>query len=281
MSSEHVENQEDNENGPSDAMTFTEHLEELRKRLFRALIAALIGFLACYGFKEYLFDLLMTPLVEVLPPDSTMIFTSLPEAFFTYLKVAFVAGVFLASPYIFYQIWRFVGPGLYDTEKKFMIPIAFFSALFFICGALFGYFIVFPIGFNFFMGFATDMIQPMPSLREYLSFSIKLLFAFGLAFELPLFIFFLARMGIVNSKSLRKKRKYAILLAFVVSAFLTPPDIVSQVLMSGPLVILYELGILVAYLWGKERKDRPARKKKSKDDSDEEDKHEENDQKED
>lgn len=280
MSAEHVENQEENEQGTSDAMTFTEHLEELRKRLFRAVIAAFIGFLACYGFKEYLFDLLMTPLVEVLPPDSTMIFTSLPEAFFTYLKVAFVAGVFLASPYIFYQVWRFVGPGLYDTEKKFMIPIAFFSALFFISGALFGYFIVFPIGFNFFMGFATDMIQPMPTLREYLSFSIKLLFAFGLAFELPLFIFFLARMGIVNSKSLRKKRKYAILLAFVASALLTPPDIVSQVLMSGPLVILYELGILVAYLWGKERKDRPARKKKGKDDSDEKDEHEENDPKE-
>ncbi|WP_028574599.1 twin-arginine translocase subunit TatC [Desulfonatronovibrio hydrogenovorans] len=251
-------------------MTFTEHLEELRKRLFRVVIAAFIGFLACYGFKEDLFDLLMSPLIEVLPPESTMIFTSLPEAFFTYLKVAFVAGVFLASPYIFYQIWKFVGPGLYDTEKKFILPIAFFSALFFVTGALFGYFIVFPIGFNFFMGFATDMIQPMPSLREYLSFSIKLLFAFGIAFELPLFIFFLARLGIVSSKTLRKQRKYAILLAFIASALLTPPDIISQVLMSGPLVVLYELGILVAYIWGKERKDRKEKKKKKKEAEDQE-----------
>ncbi|WP_045215417.1 twin-arginine translocase subunit TatC [Desulfonatronovibrio magnus] len=251
-------------------MTFTEHLEELRKRLFRSLIAAFIGFLACYGFKEDLFDILMKPLIEVLPPDSTMIFTSLPEAFFTYLKVAFVAGVFLASPYIFYQIWRFVGPGLYDTEKKFIIPISFFSALFFITGALFGYFIVFPIGFNFFMNFATEMIQPMPSLREYLSFSLKLLFAFGIAFELPLFIFFLARLGIVSSKGLRKQRKYAILLAFVASAFLTPPDIISQVLMSGPLVILYEVGILVAYIWGKERIERKERKKKARQEKDKE-----------
>ncbi|RQD58476.1 MAG: twin-arginine translocase subunit TatC [Desulfonatronovibrio sp. MSAO_Bac4] len=261
-------------------MTFTEHLEELRKRLFRAVIAAFIGFLACYGFKEYLFDMLMKPLLEVLPPDSTMIYTSLPEAFFTYLKVSFVAGIFLASPYIFYQIWRFVGPGLYDTEKKFIIPIAIFSGFFFIAGGLFAYFIVFPLGFNFFMGYETDIIRPLPSLKEYFSFSIKLLFAFGLAFELPLFIFFLARLGIVNSKSLRKYRKYAILLAFVASALLTPPDIISQALMSGPLVILYELGILVAYLWGKESKGRKLEKKKRKDDSDEEDEHEENDPKE-
>ncbi|MFO7728351.1 MAG: twin-arginine translocase subunit TatC [Desulfonatronovibrio sp.] len=275
MSAEDTESKEKNSGAEQEALTFTEHLEELRKRLFRSVIGAFIGFVACYGFKEDLFALLMEPLLEVLPPDSTMIFTSLPEAFFTYLKVSFVAGIFLASPYIFYQIWRFVGPGLYDTEKKFMIPIAFFSAFFFVAGALFGYFIVFPIGFNFFMGFATEMIQPMPSLREYLSFSIKLLFAFGLAFELPLFIFFLARLGIVNSRSLRKQRKYAILLAFIVSAFLTPPDIISQVLMSGPLVILYELGILVAYIWGKEKKTRDTEKKEQKNNKDNKDQEQE------
>jgi sec-independent protein translocase protein TatC len=274
MSSEEIDNKEETSGPEEEPMSFTDHLEDLRKRLFRVVIGAFVGFLACYGFKEYLFGLLMKPLLEVLPPESTMIFTSLPEAFFTYLKVSFVAGVFLASPYIFYQIWKFVGPGLYDTEKKFIIPIAIFSALFFVTGALFGYFIVFPLGFNFFMGYATEMIQPMPSLREYLSFSIKLLFAFGLAFELPLFIFFLARLGIVNSKSLKKHRKYAILLAFVASALLTPPDIISQVLMSGPLVILYELGILVAYIWGKEKKTRDSEKDKEKEkdeDSDEQD----------
>jgi len=269
MSSEDIDNKEETAEPEEEAMSFTEHLEDLRKRLFRVVIGAFVGFLACYAFKEDLFHLLMKPLLEVLPPESTMIFTSLPEAFFTYLKVSFVAGVFLASPYIFYQIWRFVGPGLYDTEKKFLIPIALFSALFFVTGALFGYFVVFPLGFNFFMGYATEMIQPMPSLREYLSFSIKLLFAFGLAFELPLFIFFLARLGIVNSKGLRKHRKYAILLAFVASALLTPPDIISQVLMSGPLVVLYELGILVAYIWGKEKKERDSKKKEDEDDEDE------------
>ncbi len=266
MSSEDIDNKEEATEPHQEAMSFTEHLEELRKRLFRAVIAAFVGFLACYGFKEYLFDMLMKPLLEVLPPDSTMIYTSLPEAFFTYLKVSFVAGVFLASPYIFYQIWRFVGPGLYDTEKKFIIPIAIFSGFFFIAGGLFAYFIVFPLGFNFFLGYETEIIRPLPSLREYFSFSIKLLFAFGIAFELPLFIFFLARLGIVNSKGLRKHRKYAILMAFVASALLTPPDIISQVLMSGPLVVLYELGILVAYIWGKEKKDRDAGKEKNSED---------------
>lgn len=262
MSSEDIGKKEKTSKSDLEPMTFTEHLEELRKRLFRAVIAAFIGFLACYGFKEYLFDMLMKPLLDVLPPDSTMIYTSLPEAFFTYLKVSFVAGVFLASPYIFYQIWRFIGPGLYDTEKKLIIPIAIFSGFFFIAGGLFAYFIVFPLGFNFFMGYETEVIRPLPTLREYFSFSIKLLFAFGIAFELPLFIFFLARLGIVTSKGLRKHRKYAILMAFIASALLTPPDIISQALMSGPLVILYELGILVAYIWGKEKKVRDDEKDK-------------------
>jgi sec-independent protein translocase protein TatC len=239
---------------PEKEMTFTEHLEELRQRLIRCVIAAVIGFVGCYPFSEKLFELLMQPLVKALPPDSTLIFTSLPEAFFTYLKVSFVAGLFAVSPFIFYQLWRFIAPGLYDSEKRYILPIAFFSAIFFVIGALFGYFIVFPFGFQFFMGFATDFIRPMPSVREYLSFSIKLLFAFGVIFELPLFIFFLARLGMVTAKGLRKKRKYAILIAFIVSAILTPPDVVTQILMSGPLIILYELGIWVAHFFGKKKK---------------------------
>ncbi|EFI35062.1 Sec-independent protein translocase, TatC subunit [Desulfonatronospira thiodismutans ASO3-1] len=265
MTTEHDQETTEEEMPEEEGMTFTEHLEELRYRLFRIIIAAFVGFLICYAFKERLFDILMQPLVKVLPEASSMIFTGLPEAFFTYLKVSLVAGVFLASPYIFYQIWRFVGPGMYETERKFIIPIAFISALFFVVGALFGYFVVFPIGFQFFVGFANEMIQPMPSLREYFSFAVKLLFAFGIAFELPLFIFFLARLGIVSSKGLRKQRKYAVLVIFLAAAFLTPPDIISQVLMSGPLILLYEVSIWVAYIWGRERKFRG---KKEDDDQD-------------
>ncbi|MDK2920778.1 MAG: sec-independent protein translocase protein TatC [Desulfonauticus sp.] len=235
-------------------MTFTEHLEELRQRLVRCIIAIVVGFLGSYAFSKEVFNLLMQPLVRVLPPNSTLIFTSLPEAFFTYLKVSLVTGIFAVSPYIFYQLWQFIAPGLYENERKYLLPIAFFSGIFFIIGALFGYFIVFPFGFQFFMGFATELIRPMPTLREYFSFCVKLLFAFGLIFELPLFIFFLARLGMVTSSGLRKKRKYAILIAFVVSAILTPPDVVTQTLMAGPLIILYELGVWIAYFFGKKEK---------------------------
>jgi sec-independent protein translocase protein TatC len=253
--------------GPGEEMTFTGHLDELRQRLIRCIIASVIGFLGCYAFAERLFNLLMAPLIEVLPPKSTLIFTSLPEAFFTYLKVAFVAGLFAVSPYIFYQIWKFVAPGLYDSERRYFIPMAFFSAMFFVCGALFGYFVVFPFGFKFFMGFATDFIRPMPTIREYLGFSLKLLIAFGVIFELPLFIFFLARLGMVTAPGLRKKRKYAILCSFVVSAVLTPPDVVSQTLMAGPLVILYELGIWVAHFFGKKKKQPPTDETDNNDDA--------------
>jgi sec-independent protein translocase protein TatC len=245
--------QQEEQTGELQEMTLMDHLGELRDRLVRSFIAALVGFLACYAFSKDLFKLMMAPLLEVIPPDSHLIFTALPEAFFTYVKVAFVAGLFLVSPYIFYQIWQFISPGLYEQERKYMIPIAFLSAIFFVCGALFGYFIVFPFGFEFFMGFADDLIKPMPSLREYFSFSLKLLLAFGLIFELPLFIFFLARLGLVTAASLRKKRKYAFLFAFIIAAILTPPDGITQILMAGPLMILYEISIYVALVFGKKK----------------------------
>jgi sec-independent protein translocase protein TatC len=160
----------------------------------------------------------------------------------------------VASPYVFYQLWMFIAPGLYEGERKYIIPIAFFSAAFFVTGALFGYFIVFPFGFDFFLGYASDLIKPMPSVREYFSFSTSMLFAFGLIFELPLFIFFLSVMGIVTHVSLRKFRKFAILGSFLVSAVLTPPDVISQCFMAGPLCILYEIGIWVAYVFGRKPK---------------------------
>jgi sec-independent protein translocase protein TatC len=180
-------------------------------------------------------------------------YTSPPEAFFSYLKISVVAGIFLASPYLFYQIWGFVAPGLYKHERRGLIPIAFFSAFFFVVGALFGYFVVFPFGFEFFAGFTTQDIQFIPKLNEYLSFALKLLFAFGLVFELPLFIFFLARLGLVTAASLRKKRKYAILIIFITAAVLTPPDPFTQSLMAVPMIILYEVGIVVARMFGKKR----------------------------
>lgn len=234
-------------------LPFTTHLEELRKRLIVCFIAVGIGFVISYGFKEYLFQILVNPLIKVMQPGDSLIFTGLPEAFFTYLKVAFLAGLMLAAPVIIYEFWIFVAPGLYDKEKRLMLPIVFLSTFFFIGGALFGYFLVFPWGFKFFLGFATETIRPMPSMKEYLGFSAKLLLAFGLVFELPLVITFLARLGVVSVDFLKKNRKYALLLFFAGAAILTPPDVVTQIMMALPLMLLYEISIIGARIFGKKK----------------------------
>lgn len=234
-------------------LPFTAHLEELRKRLIVCFIAVGIGFVISYGFKEYLFGILVHPLVKVMKPGESLIFTGLPEAFFTYLKVAFLAGLMLAAPIIIFQFWIFVAPGLYDREKRLMLPIVSLSSFFFIGGALFGYFIVFPWGFKFFLGFATETIRPMPSMKEYLGFSAKLILAFGLVFELPLAITFLARLGLVSVAFLKKNRKYAVLLFFIVAAILTPPDVVTQIMMALPLMLLYEISIVGARIFGRKK----------------------------
>ena len=232
-------------------MGFLDHLDDLRKCLTRCLIAAFLGMLACYAFAKQLFNWLMLPLFEAFPEGSTMIYTAPHEAFFTYIKTAFLAGIFLASPYIFYQFWLFVKPGLYSNERKYIFPISLCSALLFISGSIFGYFIIFPFAYQFFMGFADIYIEPMISMREGFTFSFRLLLAFGIVFELPLVIFFLARLGLVTSQKLRKVRKYSILVAFLLSAMLTPPDVFTQAFMAGPLIILYEVGIWIAYFFGK------------------------------
>lgn len=234
-------------------LPFTAHLEELRKRLIICFSAVGIGFVISYIFSKSLFEILMQPLLTAMPPEEKLIYTGLPEAFFTYLKVAFLTGILLAVPVIMYQLWIFIAPGLYKKEKRLLMPIVFLSSLFFLGGALFGYFVVFPFGFKFFMGFSSDYVRPLPSMKEYLGFSAKLLFAFGIVFELPLFITFLARLGIVDTKFLKAKRKYAILLFFVFAAILTPPDVITQVMMAGPLIILYEVSIVGAKLFGKKK----------------------------
>lgn len=292
------------EDGDGAQMSLLDHLGELRTRLTRAFIAIAVGMVACYGFAQQMFDILMEPMIQVfqkrmaenpvipqqffndlkvllsnmmgqngMAADKVDLFVNTlqhsllqamqeghfqytypAEAFFSHIKISIVAGLFLVSPYVFAQIWGFIAPGLYAHERKWMIPMATISAIFFTSGALFGYFIVFPYGFEFFASFSTNGIQFTPKLNEYLSFCLKLLFAFGFVFELPLFIFFLARMGMVSSTGLRKKRKYAILIGFVLAAILTPPDPFTQCLMAGPLIILYEIGIWVAFFFGKKEK---------------------------
>lgn len=234
-----------------DKIPFTAHLEELRQRLIVCFIAVGVGFVVSYGFKEKLFQILSRPLISVMQAGDKIIFTGLPEAFFTYLKVAFLSGITLAAPVIIYQFWMFVAPGLYAREKRLLIPIALLSSAFFIGGALFGYFIVFPFGFKFFLGFATETIRPLPAMQEYLSLTATLLLVFGLVFELPLIITLLARLGLVSVDFLKKNRKYAILLFFIVAAILTPPDVVTQIMMAVPLMVLYEVSIVGARIFGK------------------------------
>lgn len=254
-SEEGVAKEDSEETSEDSTMSILEHLEELRNRLIKIFIAAAFGFSVCYWMSEWIFFLLMKPLVAALPEGNKLIFTGVTEGFFTYLKVGIIAGIFLVSPYIIYQIWAFVAPGLFKKEKHILIPISIISAVFFVGGALFGYFVVFPFGFQFLIGkFSSEFVQAMPSIKEFLSLATKMLIAFGIIFELPLVILVLARLGIVNHKMLRKYQKYAILATFVVGAMLTPPDVITQAMMAGPLIILYEISIWVSYFFGKKKK---------------------------
>ena len=242
-------------------LSFTAHLEELRKRLIISIATIGVGFVACYSFKEKIFAVLARPLQEVLPPESSLVFINPTEAFLTYLKTAFLGGFFLAIPVILFQIWKFIAPGLYNEERRYVIPFVLSSSILFIGGALFGYFMVFPLAFKFLMGFSSDMIQAFPSMKDYLSFVIKLLIAFGVVFETPVFIFFLAKIGIVNYQMLKTYRKYFLVVAFILGAFLTPPDPLSQIMMAMPLLVLYEVSVLVTKYFGKKKVEEKEEKK--------------------
>jgi sec-independent protein translocase protein TatC len=234
-------------------MPITEHLEELRIRIIKCLAAVGAGFALCYSFSKQIFDVLTWPLVQALPKGSTLIYTSLQEAFITYLKVSFFAGLFLAAPVVFYQLWKFVMPGLYPDERRYVLPFMAAATAFFLMGASFAFFVAFPFGFRFFLSFTTEHIQALPSMKEYLSLCMSLMIAFGITFELPVVIFFLARMGIVNHRTLTRHRKYAILIITIVAAILTPPDVLSMALLGIPLYALFEISVGVAYIFGKKK----------------------------
>jgi sec-independent protein translocase protein TatC len=235
-------------------MSFIEHLEELRKRLLRAVLAIVVGFGVCFVFKERLFDIIAGPVIKLLPQGSTLVFTGLPDPFFMYLKTAFVAGVFLVLPFVIYQMWLFVRPGLYERERKLAFPFIFFGVLLFYTGGAFAYFLVFPAAFKFFLGFQTEALKPMLSIRDYVSLVMILMLAFGAVFETPIVIVLLGLLGVVHSDMLRKGRRYFIVLAFIIGAILTPtPDIVNQSLMAIPMLLFYEVGILILSVFEKKR----------------------------
>ncbi|WP_245523300.1 twin-arginine translocase subunit TatC [Syntrophotalea carbinolica] len=234
-----------------------DHLDELRRRLMIAGGAWLLGALICYAFSQQLFQAVSAPLRQALPEGSSLVFIHATEPFFTYIKLSAMAGLLLSLPVIFWQLWAFVAPGLYPSEKRLALPFVLASSGCFGAGAWFGFGYVFPLVFRFLVSYGTEVgnISAMLSMGAYLSLSCRLLLAFGLVFELPILIFFLTRMGIVDHFWLARRRRTALLLAFVVGAVLTPPDIVSQLAIAGPFVVLYEVSIVVARVGAKRSRD--------------------------
>lgn len=233
--------------------TLISHLVELRNRLLRAAITVAVLFVPCAIFADELFTLVATPLIEKMPQGTSMIATSVVAPFMAPLKLALFVALFLAMPYVLYQAWAFVAPGLYRHEKRFAIPLVLSSILLFYGGVAFAYFVVFPLMFAFLTSTAPSGIQIMTDMANYLDFVVLLFFAFGIAFEIPIATVLLAATGLVRVETMAKNRGYVVLGIFVVAAFLTPPDAVSQSFMAVPMYLLYEIGIVLSRLLLKEK----------------------------
>lgn len=232
-------------------MTFLDHLEELRRRLVVAAIAVAVAFFACWAFAEPIFAKLQEPLTKFLPPGDKLAYTRLTAPFFLYMKVAFFAGLFLASPVVLTQLWLFIAPGLYKRERRLAAPFIFFGTLFFVLGGYFGYRYLLPATCSFFVETGKQFKQ-MVTVDDYFGFASVIILATGIVFETPILIFFLARLGIVTPAFLLQKFKYAVVLSFVISAIVTPtPDVVTQAALAVPMILLYLVGIGIAYLFGK------------------------------
>lgn len=234
-------------------MTFTEHLEELRWCLIKSLAVVLLAFLVCFYFSDRIVAFMIAPLKRTLQPGQGLIGTGVAEAFFFEIKVGLVAALFLASPVIFYQLWRFIAPGLREDEKRLVIPFVLFTSLFFLGGAYFCYWGVLPVAFLYFIDqYRSLEVSPEIRIGEYFTFFFRMVLAFGITFELPLITFFLVRLGIWDYRFMWRTFRYAIIAISIVAAILTPgPDVASQILLAVPLTLLYLLSIGVAYVWRK------------------------------
>lgn len=226
--------------------TFISHLIELRSRLLRSIVAIVLVLVCLFPFAKQIYAVLAAPLLKALPAGSTMIATDVTGTFLVPLKVTLMAAFLVALPYVLYQMWAFVAPGLYQHEKRLALPVIFSSVVFFALGMAFAYFIVFPIAFGFFAGYAPAGVQMMTDIDKYLSFVLTMFVAFGITFEVPVVVVVLVRLGVVELKKLQSIRGYVIVGAFVMGAIFTPPDVLSQVMLAVPLWLLYELGLLVA-----------------------------------
>jgi sec-independent protein translocase protein TatC len=232
-------------------MSFLEHLEELRRRILFSLIAIAAGFGVCWRYANTIFAWMERPLSQYLPPGDKLAYTRLTGPFFLYMKVAFFAGLFVASPLVLHQIWLFIAPGLYKKERRYAAPFIIFASLFFVSGGYFGWRWILPATCGFFLETGQNFKQVV-TIDDYFSFASLIILATGLVFETPIIIFFLARLGIVTPAFLLQKAKYAIVGAFIISAVITPtPDMVTQTALAVPMIVLYFIGVAVAYLFAK------------------------------
>lgn len=235
-------------------MTFLEHLDELRKRITHAVVALLVGFLVAFAFIDRVFGFVYFHLAKDIP-GGNLIYTEPAEAFFLYIKIAALTGVLISSPYIMWQVWLFIAPGLYQKEKRLAVPFVIASSSLFISGAAFAHYFVFPAAWKFFAGFSNDFLQFMPRVEPVFGLYVKLVLSLGLVFQLPVLIFVLARLGIVTASFLMRNFKYAVLIIFIAAAVITPDgNPVVQVMVGAPMVALYLLGAAVAWIFGKSKK---------------------------
>jgi sec-independent protein translocase protein TatC len=249
---------EDDDADRAGKMSFLEHLDELRKRIVYALVSIVAGFLIACLFLTRIFNFIMAPMQAALPKGQTLIYTEPTEALMLYLKMALLVGILIASPGVMTQVWLFVAPGLYANEKKLAIPFVAMSSFFFVAGAVFSHYVVFPLTWQFFQSFASDQLSFMPRIEPAFGLYVKLMLTFGLIFQMPTLVLFLARMGIVTARFLIRNMKYAILIMFIVGAVLSPgTDPVGQVLMAGPMFILYVISIGLAWAFGKKKAPEP------------------------
>ena len=244
----------------NERLPLTQHLAELRTRIMRILVVWIVCALIAWNYSELIFGYLLAPAVAALSEGERTLQAIAPtEIFFTYLKCAALAGFVIALPVIFWQIWAFVAPGLYASEKKAIVPFVVASSLLFGGGAVFGYVMVFPLMFDFFTQFDSDFVESAWTMREVFNLTTRLFLAFGIAFELPVLVFFLSITGIVDPHTLLRKTPYAVLSVFVAAAILTPPDWVSQVFLAIPMIVLYLVGVGVAYAFGGSKRTRAKR----------------------
>jgi sec-independent protein translocase protein TatC len=235
-------------------MSFLEHLDELRKRIIRALLSLSVGVAIAVFFIEDMIQFVMRPLSATLPPGATFIFTYPTEAFMLRIRIALIAGLFIATPLVFWQVWQFVAPALYAKERRYTIPFVLLSSIGFIGGAAFSHYVAFPLMWKFFASFSDDMIVFMPRIEDTFSMYMRMLLGMAAVFQMPAMVFFMARMGVITARWMIRQFKYAILVIVVIAAIITPSsDVASQMIVAGPMVILYILSIAIAWMFGKKR----------------------------